>query len=170
MSRERRLSLGLLVLLVGCGDGSRKSAAADTMPIVAATPPAPGDTACPATGQWARCSVLKSIERAGLNSHADSAKDVTEPPLSIGGVELPIGHGEIRVFLYADSGSRKRDRAKLDPKQFVLPHQQPGFARERTIVESANLLVLMNVLNSLSRERIANALMAGPPQPPSKRP
>ncbi|HET9425648.1 MAG TPA: hypothetical protein VFO55_09775 [Gemmatimonadaceae bacterium] len=171
MSRERRLSLALLVLLAGCGgSGEETAATVDTAPVLAAPAPAAGDTTCPATGLWAHCSVFRSIERAGLNSHRDSAKEVTELPLSISGMEVPIARGDIRIFVYADSGSRKRDQAKLDRKQFVLPHQQPGIQRERTLVGSANLLVLMNVINSLSRERIANALMAGPPQPPSKRP
>lgn len=169
MGRKGRLSLALLVLLGGCGGD--KAAAVDTsQPILAADPPAPGDTTCPRTGRWALCSVFKSIARAGLNTHSDLAKAVTEEPLSISGTEIPISRGDIRIFLYADSNSRKRDQAKLEHKQFVLPHQEPGFARERTIVPNANLLVLMNVMNSLNRERIANALMAGPPQPPSKRP
>jgi hypothetical protein len=170
MRREQCLSLGLVVLLVGCSGSDAPKGVDTTQPILAASIPAAGDTSCPATGLWARCSVIKSIERAGLNAHADSAKDVSEQPLAISGFRLPIARGEIRVFLYADSNSRKRDRAKLDRTKFVLPHQQAGIARERTIVESANLLVLMDVLSSLSRERIANALMAGPPQPPSKKP
>ena len=169
MRGEQCLSFALVVLLVGCG-GSDAAKAIDTTPIRAAALPAPGDTSCPATGLWARCSVIKSIERAGLNAHADSAKDVTEPPLAIPGFQLPIARGDVRVFLYADSNSRKRDRAKLDKDRFVRPNQLPGIARERTVIESANLLVLMDVLGTLSRERIANALMAGPPQPPSKKP
>jgi hypothetical protein len=170
MGRERCRGLALVVLLAACG-GDKATPAVDTsQPILAAAPVAPGDSTCPATGLWARCSVLKSLERAGLNTHADSAQDVTEPPLAISGFEIPIGRGRIRVFLYADSNSRRRDQAKLDPKAFVSPNREPGIARERTLVPSANLLVLMNVLGSLNRERIANALMAGPPQPPSKRP
>jgi hypothetical protein len=172
MSRERRLSLGLLVLLGGCGKGGDKASAASeaSQPIIAAVVPAAGDTSCPNTGLWARCSVFKSLERAGLNTHADSAQVIVEKPLVVPAVEIPIARGHIRIFLYADSNSRRRDAAKLDRKQFILAVQEPGFARERTLIENANLLVLMDVARSLNRERIANALMAGPPQPPSKQP
>lgn len=165
----RRPSFALMVLLAACGGPDGAQAVDTSLPIVAAPSPAPGDTACPATGLWARCSVIRSLERAGFNTHADSAKDVTEPVLSVPGFALPMARGEVRVFLYADSASRIRDRAKLDPAKFVLPQREP-FNRERTIVESANLLVLAEVFVSRNRERIANALMAGPPQPPSKKP
>lgn len=170
MTIARRLSLALLVLLGGCGSDDRAGVTDTTLPILAAPVAAPGDTACLPTGLWARCSVFKGIERAGLNAHRDSAKEVTEEPLSVPGIQIPIARGDIRIFLYADSNSRKRDAAKLDRALFVLPHQEPGFKRQRTIVQSANLLVLMNVFMSINRERIANAMMAGPPQPPSNRP
>lgn len=170
MSPERRLSLALLVLVGGCGTGDKVGVADTSQPILAAPVAVQGDTACPPTGLWARCSVFKGIERAGLNAHRDLAKDVTEEPLLVPGIQIPIARGDIRIFLYADSQSRKRDQAKLDRTLFVLPHQEPGFQRQRTIVQSANLLVLMNVFTSRNRERIANALMAGPPQPPSNRP
>ena len=167
-----RLALLALILVTACDakSGADSAGADSSEPIVAAVAPPPSDTSCPPTGRWARCSVFKSIERAGLNVHRDSAKEIREVPLAIAGIEVPIARGDIRIFLYADSASRARDEAKLDKTQFVLPVQQPGFKRERTIIHSVNLLVLMNVLNEQNRERIANALMAGPPQPPSNRP
>ena len=170
MRREQCISLGL-ALLAACSSSEKNAArAADSaLPIVGAPAPAPGDTSCPATGLWARCSVIKSIERAGLNSHADSAKDVTEKPLSVPGFELPVSRGTLRVFLYADSGSRRRDQARLDTALFVSPAKDANM-RRRTLIGSANLLALMDVMNSQNRERIANALMAGAPQPPSKKP
>lgn len=168
MRRGQCISL-VLALLAACSSGAKAPAADTAQPIVAAPTPAAGDTSCPATGLWARCSVVKSIERAGLNTHADSAKDVTEPPLSVPGFELPLASGPVRVFLYADSASRRNDQAKLDTSLFVSLRKDPTI-RRRTLVGSANLLALMNVLNTHNRERIALALMAGAPQPPSKKP
>jgi hypothetical protein len=169
MRREQCISL-VLALLAGCSSGPAKDAApADTTPVRAASAPAPGDTSCPATGLWARCSVIRSIYRAGLNPHADSAKDVRESPLSIPGFELPLSRGTVRFFLYADSNSRKRDEMKLDTSLFVSPRKDPSL-RKRTLISAGNMLVLMDVMNTRNRERIANALMAGAPQPPSRVP
>jgi hypothetical protein len=170
MRRGRCISLGL-ALLAACSSDT-KGAALDvdtTKPIAAAPAPAPGDTTCPATGYWARCSIIKSIERAGLNSHADSAKEVTEAPLSIPGFELPLSRGTVRFFVYADSNSRKRDQLKLDTSRFVSPRKDPSM-RKRTLIPIANLIVLMDVMNTRNRERIANSMMAGAPQPPAKKP
>ena len=161
----------LAVVAVSACDSRAKPVASSpdsSQPIVAA--PLASDTTCPPTGAWALCSAFRSIARTGLAVHKDSAKEVREPPLSVTGTELPISRGDVRFFLYADSMSRLRDEARLDRTQFILPVQQPGFKRERTIVHSANLLALINVLNDRNRERIANALMAGPPQPPIIKP
>jgi len=167
MRRVQCISLGL-ALLAACSP-EKKNVAPDvdtTKPIAAA--PTPSDTSCPPTGYWARCSIIRSIERAGLNSHADSAKDVTEAPLSITGFQLTLPRGTVRFFVYADSNSRKRDQLKLDTSRFVSPQKDPSM-RKRTLVSVANLLVLMDIMNTRNRERIANAMIAGAPQPPSKK-
>ena len=170
MRRAQCFSL-VLTLLAACSSDKTKPAldVDTTQPIAAAPAPAAGDTTCPATGYWARCSIIKAIERAGLNAHADSARVVTEAPLSISGFELPISRGTVRFFVYADSNSRKRDQLKLDTSVFVSPRKDPSM-RKRTLVPVANLLVLMDVMNTRNRERIANSMMAGAPQPPSKKP
>jgi hypothetical protein len=170
MRREQCFSLGL-ALLAACSSERKSVPLGDgaTTPILPAATPSPGDTSCPPTGYWARCSIIKSIERAGLNAHADSAKDVEEAPLSIPGFELPLSRGTARFFVYADSDSRRRDQLKLDTSLFVSPQKDPS-PRKRTLVSVANLLVLMDVMNTRNRERIANAMIAGAPQPPSKKP
>jgi hypothetical protein len=149
--------------VIACGGHSDATPVPDTtLPIVAA--PTPTDTVCSRTGLWTLCSVYYRLERSGLTVRKDSARQVKEDALAIGGVELPIARGTIRIFLYADSLSRLRDEAKLDKTKFVTPAQEPGISRQRTLVHNANLLVLMDVLNGANRERIANALMAGMPQ------
>lgn len=170
MTRARCSLAAALCLAAACADkASVKPAVDSALPIVAA--PSPGSAKdCPDTGLWARCSVLKRLERSGLTIHADSLKEIREPALSIAGQRLPIAGGEIEIFVYADSGSRSRDAAKLDPKAFIPPSRDQSTRRERTLVTNSNLLVLMNVVSEANRERIANGLMAGPPLPPKTQP
>src|SRR5205807_5025568 len=101
-------------LAVACAEKPSVGSATDSgLPIVAA-PSTGSPRDCPATGLWMQCSVLKRLEQAGLAVHADSLTEIHELPLSIAGKRLPIANGEIEIFLYADSVSRRRDAAKLD--------------------------------------------------------
>jgi hypothetical protein len=164
-----RCSLVALALVVGCAEKAAVKPTSDSaLPIVASSSPGT-EKDCPDTGLWARCSVLKRLERSGLTVHADSLKEIREPALTIVGERLPIAGGEIELFVYADSGSRARDAAKLDPKAFISPDRQPTILGERTLIANENLLVLMKIFSEANRERIANALLAGPPLPPLSR-
>jgi len=136
--------------------------------------PVPGDSACPANGLWAQCSVLYRLDRAGLAPHLDSTGTVEEKSIGAasGGTSFAVKIGmlaRLEVFLYRDSTARIADAAKLDRKEFVGATQEQSIKRERTLIENANLIGLLTSLNSHQRERVSDALMAGPPQPPAKR-
>ena len=53
-------------------------------------------------------------------------------------------------------------------KQLVGATQEQTIKRERTLIENANLVGLLTSLNSHQRERVSDALTAGPPQPPAR--
>jgi hypothetical protein len=157
------------MLLAACGDqAARRTQAIDTtLPIVAARDTGTNDD-CPVTGLWSQCLLLKRIERMGLTFHVESLSQTTEPHLSIAGRRMPIAHGDISYFIYADTGSRVRDAAKLDSSAFISPSRETGI-RDRTLIANENLLVIMRVFNGANRERLANAIMGGPPQPVRQR-
>jgi hypothetical protein len=132
---------------------------------------APGDSACPANGRWAQCAVLYRLERAGLAPHLDSTGKVEEK--SIGGAAtsfvVKIGMlARLEVFLYPDSAMRIADESHLDRKQLVGATQEQTIKRERTLIENANLVGLLTSINSHQRERVSDALTAGPPQPATR--
>jgi streptogramin lyase len=130
---------------------------------------APGGSACPATGLWAQCAVLYRLERAGLAPHLDSTEKVEEKSIGSGATSFVVKIGmsaRLEVFLYPDSAARGADEAHLDRKQFVGATQEQTIKRERTLIENANLVGLLTSLNSHQRERVSDALTAGPPQPP----
>jgi hypothetical protein len=173
--------LGAAIVVAACSgseNGGAKSDAAvagqrrdsSAPKAVAATP---GDSACPANGLWAQCGVLYRLERAGLAPHLDSTGKVEEK--SIGGgagatsFVVKIGTlARLEVFLYPDSAARIADESHLDRKQFVGATLEQTIKRERTLIENANLIGLLTSINSHQRERVSDALTAGPPQPATR--
>jgi streptogramin lyase len=145
--------------------GSRDSTA---QRAVAATP---GDSACPAMGLWAQCAVMYRLERAGLAPHLDSTGKVEEKSIGQGATSFVVKVGmlaRLEVFLYPDSAARIADGVRLDRKEFVGATQEQTIKRERTLIENANLVGLLTSLNSHQRERVSDALTAGPPQPATR--
>lgn len=130
---------------------------------------APGAT-CPANGLWARCSVLYRLDRAGVAPHLDSTSKVSEHALRAEQSAFVVKIGTIAsldVYLFPDSAARIAAEASLDKTQFVAPGVPQTIRRERTLIENANLLALLTSINDHQRERVADALTAGPPQIPT---
>ena len=151
---------------IGCGVGGQRDSGAPR--AVAATP---GVSACPATGLWAQCGVLYRLERAGLAPHLDSTGKVEEKSIGEGATSFVVNIGKLarlEVFLYPDSAARIAGESHLDRKQFVGATQEQTIKRERTLIENANLIGLLTSINSHQRERVSDALTAGPPQPATR--
>jgi hypothetical protein len=126
----------------------------------------PGDPRCPATGQWAECSVLYRLDRSGLAPHIDSTGTASEKALT--GRPLLIKFGttsRLEIFLYSDSAARIADARKLDRTALVGATGPQTLRRERTLIENANLIGLLSSINDRLRERVSDALTAGAPQP-----
>jgi len=163
-----------LVITTACSRSSpraaRESTGATSAPVVSAAP-AGGDTSCPATGYWATCSVLYRLERAGLAPHLDSAAKPEEKSLSASASSFVVKIGSLarlEVFLYADSAARLAGEKQLDKSKLVSATAPQTILRERTLIENANLVGLLTSINEHQRERVSDALTAGPPQPPSR--
>ena len=161
-----------LMIPLGCGKSAPPPArdSAATRPTASAAL-VPGDTSCPANGYWAKCSVLYRLERAGLAPHVDSAATPEEKSLSGSGSPFVVKIGSLarlEVFLYPDSAARIADEKKLDKTKLVSATAPQTILRERTLIENANLVGLLTSINDHQRERVSDALTAGPPQPPSR--
>lgn len=161
-------SISILALATACGrsDSNSSSTAkpATSTPAAVSASAGAGKPPCPATGLWAECSVLDRLDHGGLAPRRDSGV-VREDPLTQPGMRVHLGHDEVVIFIYPDSESRKADEAKLDRRRFITPDQEPTLAGERTIIESVNLLALLKSRSDLKRERVADDIMAGAPQP-----
>lgn len=156
--------LAVLSVLVACGKSDAPPAQAAAAASVAATHDSAGG--CPANGAWAECSVMYRLERAGLAPKVDSGAKSAEAALGGSPLLLKIGlSAQLEVRLFADSAARVAAGAKLDRTQFVNGTAQQTIKRERTLIESANLIGILTSINSHQRERVSDALTAGPPQP-----
>lgn len=120
---------------------------------------------CPATGAWQLCSVVERLDRAGLAPRQKPGR-ILEAPLSSSGVAILLGQSELRVFLYADRAARERDQAKLDVTKYVAASQPLSMQAEPTLIASENLLAILRSRSDHQRERVSDALTAGPPQRP----
>lgn len=148
---------------VACG---KADAPPSKSPAAGAAPVATASTGCPADGQWAPCSILYRLERAGLAPKVDSGGKPNEPQLGGEPMMVKIGlSAELELHVFGDSLAREAAVAKLDRKQFVNGTAEQTIRRERTLIESVNLLGLLTSINSRQRERVSDALTAGPPQP-----
>lgn len=160
-----------IALAAGCSSAKdaparRDTTAAAPVPVVGAAPGAPG---CPATGLWARCSVLYRLERAGIAPHPDSTEKPEEKALHGDAFVVKFGTASrLEIFIYPDSAARIADAAKLDRTKLVNATAPQTINRERTLIESGNLVALLTSLNDRLRERVSDALTAGAPQPASK--
>jgi hypothetical protein len=162
----RALGVVLFVALASCEKSNAPAVSNSSVKPEQAAVAGPADSKCPATGQWAECSVLYRLERAGLAPRADSTATPAEKALTGRPFLLKIGlTAALELYLYPDSMARVADAGKLDRAQLVVPGASQTIKRERTLIENANLIGLLTSINEHPRERVSDALLAGPPQP-----
>jgi hypothetical protein len=106
---------------------------------------------------------MKRLERAGFDVARDTGV-YREPGIEQPGMRLRLARGAVNIFLYPDSANRGIEESGLDRSSFLTPEQE-STASGRTLLTSMNLLAIMEVPNARSRDRIADALLGGPPQP-----
>jgi len=168
VNRVRSLAVAI-PLAAACGTSdnaaTKQAVASSSAPAIAAV----GSSQCPSTGLWAQCSVLYRLDRAGVAPRLDSTAKPEEKRLTGTSFLVKIGRiASLDVFIYPDSMARRVDGAKLDTTQFVDGQATQTIRRERTLIQNGNLIALLTSLNERQRERVANALGAGAPQPGSQ--
>lgn len=165
----QRLAL-VAMLLVACERGAvqenQKAPAADSAVPAPSSSQVVAADACPATGLWAECSLTYRLERAGLAPRRDTAvASVQEPPLTIKGFRLKFSRGDLDVYVYSDEAARTREQRLLDRKKYLAFDAAQTMQPLPTLIVSANLIAVLHSRNDHLRERVADAITAGPPQP-----
>jgi hypothetical protein len=85
--------------------------------------------------------------------------------LTATGNRLALGNAELDVFIYPDAASRERDEARMDHSKYIEASAEPTLRGEATLIRNVNLLGILHSRNDHQRERVADALTAGPPVP-----
>lgn len=160
-----------LAAVAACGGRDHQRVAADSLapapavPQIATSPS--GKTGCPATGQWSECAVFDRLDHAGLAPRRDTSAGVVElAPLTQRGTRLLVGNAELDVFIYPDSARRVQDEGRLDRSKYIEATDEPTLRGEATLIRNVNLLAVLRSRNDHQRERVSDALAAGPPQAP----
>lgn len=124
---------------------------------------------CPPDGLWKECSLVERLMQAGLVVRRDSTP-VHEPGVPIAGVLYKIGAlAKLEVFYFPDSAARRAAVATMDTTPFVHYDQPQTMKGERSLIQNANVLALLDSRRDESRERIGDAITAGAPQPATAR-
>lgn len=164
-----RSAASLAIVLIGCARGeipaAADSPAANSGSSAAKGPSAAAPQACPATGLWSECAIVERLERSGLAPRRDSG-GATEPPLTAPGLRVRLGRGELEIYLYPDVASREREQATLDRSSYLEYTSPVSMAAQPTLIPSANALVILHSRNDHQRERVGDAITAGPPNRP----
>jgi hypothetical protein len=106
-----------------------------------------------------------------LAPRVDSSATPAEKTLNGRATVYKIGlSSSLEVYLYPDSTARVADAKKLDRTQLAAPGVPQTIKRERLVIENSNLIGLFSSLNEHQRERVGDALLAGPPQPSKSQP
>jgi len=160
-----RVAWAMLAATVACAGGKEKArdtAVVSTGPVAstAGTPAAD----CPRTGHWSPCQLKKRLEQAGL-APRDTTALADLPTLSVKPVTIMLGNAGLAYYLFADTLSRHQAAASLDTMAFIPQSKPLSMRNEATKIENDNVLAILLSRNEHQRERVSDAITAGPPQP-----
>ena len=155
------------MLLVACEREARvpaRDSVVATSAVAAGSPSANATGPCPATGLWSLCAVRERLDRAGLAPRIDSS-GATEPPLRPAGHLLRVGNSELELYVYPDAATLAFEASRLDRKKYVGYSEAMPMRPLPTLIHSVNLIAILHSRNEHQRERVSDAITAGPPQP-----
>jgi len=163
----RRATVLVVVALLGAC-GRKHAPAADTSrPAAQGAASAPQATSgtCQRTGHWGDCQLRARLGESGLAPRSTSDKVGDLPTLPVKPTTLMIGNAGLAFYLFPDTLSRRKAAATLDTAKFIPQTRPVSMKVETTLIENDNVLVLLFSRNEHQRERVADAVTAGPPQP-----
>ncbi|MEP7000103.1 MAG: hypothetical protein ABI969_06475 [bacterium] len=105
------------------------------------------------------------LDQSGLAPQSGADKIGDLPTFSVKPLLFTVGISGVAVYLYPDTVSRHAAGASLDTTRFVAQKRPVSMKSETTLIQNDNVLVLLFSKNEHQRERVADAITAGAPQP-----
>jgi hypothetical protein len=153
--------VGVLALFFFANGCSRAEDSPPTDSVAISLTPAPAPASrpsasssrddCPATGQWALCSLEKRLKRSGFVVTRIEGESTRRPGFSVLPAAYKLGKGRLEVFLYDDAALLEKDIAAMDTLAV------PG------LIRSGNLAAVYMDQNPRQAERLVLAITAGAP-------
>ena len=162
--------LVLCALSLACS-GETDTRSADT-PASGATPVSAASSApaatqraddCPATGEWALCSVEKRLERSGFVATKLETEAPSRAGFSVKPVAYRLGRGRLEVFIYDDAASMERDISQMDTLTVSKAGVPTAWPSPPTLIRNENLAAVFMDQTGRQAERLVMAITAGPP-------
>ena len=162
---QRLARVALLAALACCARGDKGTPAASAGATTLGGPVAVKGAACPATGLWARCSLVARLDASGLAPRVDSSP-ADEPPIPQKGLLIHLYQSDLEVYLFPDSASRRAMSSRLDTTKYVAwDAPLPPLGDHPTLITNANVIAILHSKSDHQRERVNDAITAGAPQP-----
>jgi hypothetical protein len=163
----RHAAIVVAAAVLGACNRSKAPAADSSAAASAVGTSAPQATSgtCPRTGHWGDCQLRARLGQSGLAPRSTSEKVGDLPTLPVKPTTLMVGNAGVAFYVFPDTLSRRTAAATLDTAKFIAQMRPVSMKSETTLIENDNLLVLLFSKNEHQRERVADAVMAGPPQP-----
>lgn len=155
----------VLLLVAGCGRAKAPAKDSAVAQATAATSTAGTGPTCQRTGHWSECTVRIRLDQSGLAPQTGADKVGDLPKLAPKPITLTIGNAGIAYYLFPDTVSRRAAAATLDTSRYIAQTRPISMKNETTLIENDNVLLLLFSKNEHQRERVADAITAGPPQP-----
>jgi hypothetical protein len=106
----------------------------------------------------------RRLEQSGL-APRDTGAIGDLPSLQVKPTLVMLGNAGLAYYLFEDTTARHRAAATLDTLRYIPQTKSLSMHNEATRIENDNALAILFSRNEHQRERVADAITAGPPQP-----
>jgi hypothetical protein len=172
--RHTLRGIAIAAVAAACGRGS-SSATDSNSGNAARVAVAPSSTTastaakgppCPATGQWALCSIEKRLKSSGLVAKRIDSAVTPRAGFSVTPVVYALGRdSRLELFIYPSDAALARDIVKMDTVKVAPIGTIGSWSAPPLLIRSANLAAVLLSRDAREADRLSLALTAGAPQP-----